>query len=187
MYRKRSLLPLITLLIALGIYIFSKQNTTLPTALFPTITPLPSAQLQSATDSAQVLRVIDGDTIVVTINSKTEKVRLIGVDTPETVDPRKQVQCFGKEASAFTKQLLTNQTITLESDITQENRDKYKRLLRYVYLPDGTNVNKKIIADGYGFEYTYQIPYRYQQEFKEAQRAAREQKRGLWADGACPR
>lgn len=131
-----------------------------------------------------VTRVVDGDTIVVTTPGKTEKVRLIGVDTPETVDPRKPVQCFGKEASDFTKSLLTNKSVRLDADPSQNDRDKYGRLLRYVFLA-GVNVNEKIIAEGYGHEYTYRIPYKYQTEFKNAERLARESKKGLWADGIC--
>lgn len=131
-----------------------------------------------------VSRVVDGDTIVVTTPGSTEKVRLIGVDTPETVDPRKPVQCFGKEASDFTKSLLTNKSVRLERDPTQDDRDKYGRLLRYVYLDD-TLVNELIISRGYGHEYTYRIPYLHQAEFKKAEYLAREAKQGLWADGVC--
>ncbi|MEK7568763.1 MAG: thermonuclease family protein [Patescibacteria group bacterium] len=132
-----------------------------------------------------VTRIIDGDTIVVFVDGVSEKVRLIGVDTPETVDPRKPVQCFGEEASAFTRSLLLRAGVRLEMDATQGDRDKYGRLLRYVFLPDGTLVNEEIIAEGYGHEYTYRIPYQYQTEFKTAERSARESQKGLWASGAC--
>src|SRR5687768_7330504 len=77
----------------------------------------------------------DGDTIIVDMNGTPEKVRFIGVDTPETKDPRKPVQCFGKAASAFTKNLIGNNPVKLEADPTNTNRDRYNRLLRYVYLP----------------------------------------------------
>ncbi|MGB2580092.1 MAG: thermonuclease family protein [Minisyncoccia bacterium] len=133
----------------------------------------------------RVTRVVDGDTIVVDVNGVSEKVRLIGVDTPETVDPRKLVQCFGKEASAFTKSLLLNAPIRLEADSSQYDHDKYGRLLRYVFLEDGTLINEKIIFLGYGHEYTYRIPYKYQAEFKDAERVAREAQKGLWAPEVC--
>jgi len=133
----------------------------------------------------RVTRVVDGDTIVVDINGVSEKVRLIGVDTPETIDPRKLVQCFGKEASAFNKSLLLNASIRLEADSLQYDRDKYGRLLRYVFLEDGTLVNEKIISLGYGHEYTYRTPYKYQAEFKDAERNAREGQKGLWSPDAC--
>ena len=135
--------------------------------------------------SFPVLRVIDGDTIVVEINGTSEKVRLIGVNTPETVDPRKKVECFGKEASRFVTDILTGTSVSLEADVSQGERDRYGRLLRYVYLPDGTLFNKTIIAEGYGYEYTYHIPYRYMNEFKNAQYSAQKLKKGLWAEGVC--
>ncbi len=132
-----------------------------------------------------VVRVVDGDTIVVEINGVQEKIRLIGVDTPEAVDPRKPVECFGKEASAFTRSLLTGVSVRLEPDTTQGDRDRYGRLLRYVFLSDGTLVNKEIIAEGYGHEYTYRIPYSYQADFEAAEQTARETEKGLWAPYAC--
>lgn len=149
----------------------------------PTLAPLIQGRPLD-NDLSVVTRVVDGDTIVATTFGVPEKVRLIGVDTPETVDPRKPVQCFGKEASDFTKSLLANKSVRLERDPTQNDRDKYGRLLRYVFL-DGTNISEKIISEGYGHEYTYRIPYKYQTEFKNAERLAREAKKGLWADGVC--
>lgn len=133
----------------------------------------------------QVTKVADGDTITVKMGSKKVSVRLIGVDTPETVDPRETVQCFGKEASAITKKTLLNKKIALEADPTQGDADKYGRLLRYVFLQDGTNFDKWLISEGYGFEYTYNLPYKYQQEYKDAENAARLSSKGLWASEAC--
>ncbi|MFA5997543.1 MAG: thermonuclease family protein [Candidatus Paceibacterota bacterium] len=139
----------------------------------------------STSTPALVTRVVDGDTIIALINGVSERVRLIGVDTPETVDPRKLVQCFSKEASAFTATLLQDKTVRLEFDPSQSNRDKYGRLLRYVFLTDGTLMDKLLITEGYGYEYTYDTPYKYQSEFKQAQASAKELKKGLWADGVC--
>lgn len=133
----------------------------------------------------RVVRVVDGDTIVVEKDEIEYKVRLIGVDTPETVDPRKDTECFGIEASNYLKDLLDNKYVYLEGDETQSNKDRYERLLRYVYLEDLTLVNKIIIDKGYGFEYTYDLPYKYQGEFKEAQINAEQNKKGLWAEDAC--
>ncbi len=135
--------------------------------------------------SAQVLRVVDGDTVHVLLNSEEKKVRLIGIDTPETVDPRKAIQCFGKEASNYAKELLTGQTVYLESDESQANVDKYQRLLRYIWLADGTNFNMKMIAEGYAFEYTYAVPYKYQEDFVQAQEEAQLAKKGLWGQDTC--
>jgi micrococcal nuclease len=131
----------------------------------------------------QVVKVVDGDTIDVAIDGYTERLRLIGMDTPETVDPRKPVQCFGKEASSKARELLEGKRVRLEADDSQGERDKYQRLLRYVYLEDDTFFNQYMIAEGYAHEYTYQSnPYRHQEEFKIAERQARENKKGLWGN-----
>lgn len=132
-----------------------------------------------------VVKVVDGDTLVIAMNGKSETLRLIGIDTPETVDPRKTVQCFGKEASEKAKDLLSGNSVRLEMDVPQGERDKYGRRLAYAYLPSGMNVAEYMIAEGYGHEYTYNIPYKYQTDFKAAEQKAREEKRGLWADDAC--
>ena len=140
-----------------------------------------------------VLKVIDGDTISIMKDGKAVTLRLIGLDTPETVDPRKPVQCFGKAASDKAKELLVGKTVRLELDTTQGMYDKYGRTLAYVFLTDpstplgasGTLFNQYMIEEGYGHEYTYNLPYKYQKEFKEAETRAREEKKGLWADDTC--
>ena len=132
-----------------------------------------------------VAKVIDGDTISIIKNGETVTLRLIGLDTPETVDPRKPVQCFGKAASDKAKELLTGKNVRLETDASQGTFDKYGRTLAYVFLPSGTNFNEYMIAEGYGHEYTYDLPYKYQEEFKAAESRAQEEKRGLWADDTC--
>lgn len=132
-----------------------------------------------------VTHVVDGDTIDVGINGETERIRLIGLDTPETVDPRKPVQCFGVEASNKTKSILAGQKVKIETDPSQGMRDKYGRLLAYIFLSDGMLLNKMMIEEGYGHEYTHHLPYKYQEEFKTAETRARELKKGLWADEAC--
>lgn len=148
-----------------------------------TSTPTTPANMQTA----KVTRVIDGDTIDVSFDGKTERIRIIGIDTPETVDPRKPVECFGQEASAVAKEQLTDETVQLESDPPQGERDKYNRLLRYVWMDDGTvDFGKLMIATGYAHEYTYNLPYKYQAEYKQAQKEAEQGKKGLWADDACP-
>jgi micrococcal nuclease len=129
-----------------------------------------------------VIKVVDGDTIDVSINGTTERIRLIGINTPETVDPRKPVECFGREASAKAKELLANKKVYLEADPTQGERDKYNRLLRYVFLEDGNSFNLLMIKEGYAYEYTYDIPYKYQVEYKQAQKDAQNGKIGLWGD-----
>jgi len=133
-------------------------------------------------DLVLVTAIIDGDTIEV---EGLGKVRLIGVDSPETVDPRKPVECFGNEATQKTTQILLARRVHLESDPSQGERDKYNRALRYVFLEDGTNFNKWLIENGYAHEYTYLLPYKYQLEFKNAEDYARRNNKGLWSPTAC--
>ncbi|MBI4034636.1 thermonuclease family protein [Candidatus Saccharibacteria bacterium] len=128
----------------------------------------------------RVVRVDDGDTIVVDMNGVKETVRFIGVDTPETHHPKLPVQCYGQKAAAFTGRLLANQSVRLQADSLGTNRDRYDRLLRYVYLPDGQLLDKLLIAEGYGFAYTY-FPFEKLLEFKAAELKARLAQRGLWA------
>jgi micrococcal nuclease len=160
------------------------------------ISPSPSSMVSIASDdtistdstqtsSYKVVKVVDGDTMDVNVDGKVERLRLIGIDTPETVDPRKPVQCFGKAASDKAKELLTGQSVTLEADPTQGERDKYKRLLRYVFLPDGTSYNLYMISEGYAHEYTYDKPYKDQAEYKQAEIDARNNNRGLWSPDTC--
>jgi len=132
-----------------------------------------------------VIKVVDGDTIWVD-NGGRMKIRMIGLDTPETVDPRKPVQCFGREASAQAKTILGGQQVHLETDPSQDSVDKYGRTLAYVWTSSGRLFNLDMIADGYAHEYTYYLPYRYQADFKAAENDARTQSRGLWSPGACP-
>ncbi len=126
-----------------------------------------------------VERVIDGDTIVL---DGGERVRLIGVDTPETVHPQKPVERFGKEASAFSRRMCEGKQVRLERDPESRSMDKYQRSLRYVYLPDGTLLNVLIIREGFGHALrTY--PHSRLAEFVEAESEARRVGRGLWAQG----
>jgi micrococcal nuclease len=132
-----------------------------------------------------VTKVTDGDTIHVKIEGNDETVRLIGINTPETVDPRRPVQCFGKEASNRMKELAKGKIVRLEYDNSQSLRDVYGRLLAYVYLEDGEMLNRKMIAEGYAYEYTYMTPYKYQKEFRGLQKLAQTSGRGLWAQDTC--
>lgn len=134
---------------------------------------------ESAPGSYRIVSFEDGDTISVDMNGTTERIRMIGVDTPETQDPRVPVQCFGKAASSFTKTLIGSSTVRLESDQKNTDRDRYNRLLRYVFLADGRLVNAEIIKAGYGFAYTL-FPFEKLDEFRDYERQAREQSKGLW-------
>lgn len=130
----------------------------------------------------EVTHVYDGDTILVDMDGALEKVRFIGVDTPETHDPDVGVQCFGPEAASYASELLDGEAVRLESDSTNSNRDRYERLLRYVYLADGTLVNRSLISHGYAFAYT-RFPFLKKDDFVASEAQARESNAGLW--GAC--
>jgi micrococcal nuclease len=135
--------------------------------------------------SAQVVKIVDGDTIDISLNGQTERVRMIGMNTPESVDPRRVIQCFGIEASNRAKQLLTGQTVGLENDPTQGDIDQYGRLLRYVWFSDGRMFNLQMLAEGFANEYTYNTPYKYQNLFKSTARAADQAQVGLWSPQTC--
>lgn len=145
------------------------------TELTPTVSP------QGTSITVPVLYIIDGDSIAVSINGTKEEVRLIGIDAPELYGKNGTAQCFAREATDRMKTLVAEQIVTLTSDPTQDDRDVYKRLLRYITLPDGTNINKQLLADGFAREYTHIKPYQYQEEFKNLETDAKNRKRGLWS------
>jgi micrococcal nuclease len=130
-----------------------------------------------------VVRVVDGDTVVVRVDGRDERVRLIGVDTPETKHPSKPVECFGAEASAFTSSLLPEGTeVRLERDV--EARDQYDRLLAYVHrADDGLFVNRELLARGYAAVLTVPPNVAHTDEFVALAAEARREGRGLWS--AC--
>lgn len=128
-------------------------------------------------DAAFVKRVFDGDTLLVMIHDTEEKVRLIGVDTPEKNHPLKPVQFFSREATQFVERLVAGKNVFLEYDWQQ--RDKYGRLLAYVYLEDGRLLNAEIIKEGFGFAYL-KYSFRRLEEFKKYEKQARRKERGLW-------
>lgn len=134
-----------------------------------------------------VVRVVDGDTVRVTRDSRTVTLRLIGIDTPETKDPRRPVECFGREASRHARELLASRRVYLEFDRSQGERDRYGRTLAYVWLRGSRAklVNERMIDDGFAFEYTYRLPYRYQRRFRAAEADARRHSRGLWSPATC--
>ncbi|MFN8422481.1 MAG: thermonuclease family protein [Anaerolineae bacterium] len=128
---------------------------------------------------------VDGDTLDVLRDGQRVRIRLIGIDTPETTDPRTTVECFGREAAARATELLAGKLVRIATDPSQDEHDKYGRLLAYAWLDDGTFVNRTMIAEGFANEYTYDVPYRYQAEFKAAERLAREGSIGLWSPDTC--
>lgn len=162
-----------------GIFYLLYSNLAQSATLGIQATPTPAIISTDYSPPYPVTRVVDGDTIKINLAGKTETVRLLGIDTPETVDPRKPVQCYGKEASDHLNTLLSGKSVQLETDDSQGKRDKYDRLLAYIWL-GGKLINQQMVSDGFAFEYTYNLPYKYQQQFNEAQNSARSQNLGLW-------
>jgi micrococcal nuclease len=138
--------------------------------------------MQSQPGLYAVQKFVDGDTVVVDMNGRSETIRMIGVDTPETHKPNTPVQCYGPEASSYTHSLIGKSSLRLEADPLDTNRDRYGRLLRYIYLPDGTLVEAKLIGEGYGFAYT-QFPFQKKAQFIALEQSAKQSGKGLWA--AC--
>ncbi len=181
--RRSTTYTLVAAIISLFVY-YGQQQGWFASAM----SSQPVQKASNAVESNQpglypVARYSDGDTITVTMNGTEETVRFIGVDTPETHDPRKKVQCGGTAASAYTKNTLTaaGSRVRLAADSQSGNRDRYNRLLRYVYLPDGTLWNEKLIRDGYGFYYPY-FKFDKKADFAAAQKEAQDATRGVWAN-----
>ena len=135
----------------------------------------------TATYNATVIRTIDGDTIDVRFDDgRTERVRILGADTPETVDPRKPVQCYGHEASAYPHMRLLGRRVRLQTDV--EQRDKYGRLLAYVYV-NGTRFDDELLRLGYARLLIIPPNGIYARAMLRAELSAQAGHRGLW--GAC--
>ncbi len=125
---------------------------------------------------AEVIRVIDGDTVAIRSGGS---VRLIGIDTPETG------RCYTQEATQRQQTLTAGQTVWLEADSSQDDRDRYGRLLRYIWLPDGRMVNALLVAEGYAYEYTFREPYQYTEAFMQLEHEAQLAGLGLWNRTTC--
>jgi micrococcal nuclease len=147
----------------------------------PTPRPKPSSAPSTAPSSAAttllpVVGVSDGDTIKVGVAGRTERVRVIGIDTPELAGR----ECYAQQAASRMQSLVQGRSVRLVADPTQDDRDRYDRLLRHVVLADGRSVAQLLIAGGYGREYTYDRPYRGRADHLAAQASAKQARRGLW-------
>lgn len=151
--------------------------------------PIPSsatnAGVNATAASYLVEKVVDGDTIKVRMTDGVMTVRLVGINTPESVDPRKEVECFGQEAAEKLRTVLVGQRVTLQSDATQADRDRYGRLLRFVFL-DGQDVGLWLLTEGYARESLYSdTPHIYRAAYVAAEQSAQAAMRGLWAMDVC--
>ena len=145
----------------------------------------PQEENQLTSTGYTVSSVLDGDTLRIKYEGKTQSVRLLGIDAPESSKTRyKHLECFGSEAKNHLKSLVDKKKITFQFDPSQDQKDLYDRLLAYVYL-DGELINQTMLEQGYAKEYTYKTPYRYQAEFKQAEQSAHEQALGLWSEKTC--
>lgn len=193
---KITLLSISVLLLAMGVYILSSLNNISSKEMVLESSPIPSSTSQSfilgeanksSTTTYKVERVIDGDTFEVDNNGRAIKVRYVGIDTPETVDPRRPVGCFGKEASAEDKSLLEGKSVRLKKDVSET--DKFGRWLRLVYLPldNGTElfVNDYLIREGFAKIDTIPPDITFASRFLSAQQEAQKNQRGLWSPSTC--
>lgn len=155
-----------------------------PTAGVP-VDPAESAGVAFDDAPFDVTRVVDGDTIHVRRDGRDDKVRLLGINAPETGDGRRAVQCFGQEAKARLEDLLAGRRAYLATDPAADTRDRYGRLLAYVWRDDGLFANLAMLRDGFANEYTFDRPYHHRALFRAAARSARETERGLWAPDTC--
>ena len=130
----------------------------------------------------EVIRVVDGDTVKARVDGREESIRIIGINSPESTT---STECFGAEASAKAKEFLEGKWIQLEKDESQSDRDKYGRLLRYIWFDEGTDFGRRMIEEGYAHEYTYDIPYNKQAQYKETEESSKNASRGLWSPDTC--
>jgi micrococcal nuclease len=148
----------------------------------PLLPPVAAAPAQVPT--CKVLRVVDGDTVILLLDGQAVRVRLIGVNTPETVDPRKPVERFGREATRFLKELAEGKSVRVAYEPGPSRLDRYGRTLAYLYLEPGRLfINREIVARRYGFAYV-KYPFQFMEDFRAAERSARENRLGLWAPEA---
>ena len=192
--RARSITWLITgaTVVAISVFAFSRNSPSVPT---PVISNPPSAVIGPAPGTSElqpvqdlegpypVALVVDGDTIHVQTPSGDVTVRLIGIDTPETVAPGRPVACFGPEATAEARRLMDGRSVYLEPDSSQDAVDKYGRTLAYVWLTPTDSINFDLVVDGFAKEYLYRTPYHHHDAFVAAQASAQAVGRGLWS--AC--
>lgn len=180
-----------SLLVALIFFLIAQNKITPSTTndLNLSITPTPhtlGASTISTASAALVTRVVDGDTLEVEVGLEKKKVRVLGINTPESVDPRKSVECLGKEASNKAKEIILNQRVFLNADSTQTDQDRYGRLLRYVTIEKtGEDFGSILLSLGLAQEYTYKFPYVKQENYKKLEAKSREQQVGLWDPKVC--
>jgi len=170
-------------LLVVGIVVGCAPTVAAPPDPVPDASLPPVAELapQGTLEEAAVVRVVDGDTLIVDRGRGRERLRYIGIDAPESVTPNSPVEFMGREASAANEALVAGGTVWLEADIS--DRDRFDRLLRYVWTRDGDRwvlVNLELVREGYAQVSTFPPDVRWRDAFRDAQRDARELGAGLW-------
>ena len=176
----------------IGVFLILQEKS-VPVSVEPIVDKVDDFQIQAQTSTttdsnanSTVLRVVDGDTLVALLDDEPGEwtIRMLGINTPETVDPRRPVECFGKEASEKLKSLLPpDSRIRLAPDPKADERDKYDRLLRNVFLADDTDVNALMVRDGFAYAYlSFPLAAERKKELKELETTAKLERRGLWGE-----
>lgn len=185
----KRLLVLMTLLALGGAWLVWRRSPTVTmTSVSVEHRPKNALQEYATSSNAFVVRAVDGDTLIVQLDGEKQerRVRLLGINTPETVDPRKPVECFGKEASKFMHELVDGRRVRLEADTQADERDAYGRLLRSVFLEDGTDINLVMVHDGYAYAYlSFPLNPLRKRALKKQQEDAKLSERGLWNPATC--
>jgi len=185
---KKKIVPIVSLLLAIffGYSLTQNDQKLLESIIGTTENTATTAVATNKTDGLfEVVKIADGDTITILMDGDNEKIRFIGIDTPEVGNSTKESDCYGDEAKSEMERLLEGHMIKLEFDETQGERDRYDRLLAYVYLDDGLFLNQHMIENGFAKEYTYKYKYKYSDDFRRAEDNAIFKKAGIWNPEIC--
>ncbi len=168
---------------------FFRQRPIRPWRIFFIIVLLPSSVFSAELQEGNIIHVVDGDTAYIKINKTIERVRFLGIDTPELHDKKNKPQCFGKEAKKELQRIGKGKNVFVQKDTIQPNRDAYGRLLRFVYLQQGDGsqgilLNNELLKNGYAYRFA-KYANQHTKLFTESEKLAQKEKRGLWSPHTC--
>lgn len=185
---KKKIVPIVSLLLAIffGYTLTQSEQNLLEEIVGGSENTTTSIFHSENTDELfEVIKVADGDTVTVSMNGNLEKVRFIGIDTPEIGDSKNPSDCLAEEAKKEIENLIDGHKVRLEFDQSQGERDKYGRVLAYVFLDDGLFLNRHMIQKGFAHEYTYQKKYKYIDDFIQDEERAQLEQVGIWNHDVC--